>query len=234
MNLLKKLFGTKEKVSVIIGTELSGAVILFNLFFAFMLQILIVYIYKKTRHGLSYSQSFIFTLIIVGTLSSAIMMAVQNNIIGAFAIFAAFTLIRFRTILKESSDLAYVFFALVIGISSGMSHYSLALITAVFLSIVIYLFHRFSIGRASDNFDYLYIFEADNSFNLGEVESYLRDNVEYHEILRARYNKGDNNEFSLSLRLRESEDLGEITNYFNKLKSVNHVEILSGKSTSEY
>ena len=216
------------------GTELSVAIIIFNLLFAFVLQLLIIYVYKKTRHGLSYSQSFVFTILIIGTLSSAIMMAVQNNIVGAFAIFAAFTLIRFRTILKESSDLAYVFFALVIGIASGMSHYSLALITVLFLSIVIYLFHRFGIGRVSDNFDYLYIFSADDSFDLEELEKYLKENAEYHELLRARYSGDDNNEFSLSVRLNESSDLASITKYMKTLKSVKRVEVLTGKSTSEY
>jgi len=215
-------------------TELSAAIILFNLLFAFLLQLVIVYVYKKTRHGLSYSQSFIFAILIVGTLSAAIMMAVQNNIIGAFAIFAAFTLIRFRTILKESSDLAYVFFALVVGISAGMSHYSLALITVAFISIVIYLFYRFGFGTVSDNFDYLFVFSADDTFALDSINQFLRDNVAYHEVLRARYNGGDNNEFSLSLRLKESADLSKITDYLKGIKSIQKVEVLTGKSTSEY
>lgn len=216
------------------GTELSAALILFNLFFSFILQLLIIYVYKKTRHGLSYSQSFVFTILIIGTLSSAIMMAVQNNIVGAFAIFAAFTLIRFRTILKESSDLAYVFFALVIGIASGMSHYSLALITVLFLSGVIYLFHRFGFGKTSDHFDYVYIVIADDSFKLEELETELAKKVARHEVLRARYTQNGENEFSLSIRLTESEDFAKITDYIKGLSSVKRLEVLTGKSTSEY
>jgi hypothetical protein len=216
------------------STELSAAAIVFNLLFAFILQLLIIYVYKKTRHGLSYSQSFVFTLLIVGTLSSAIMMAVQNNIVGAFAIFAAFTLIRFRTILKESSDLAYVFFALVIGISSGMSHYSLALITVLFLSAVIYLFHRFGFGTASDNFDYLFVFSADDTFALDIIDPFLTKNVEYYEVLRARHIKDGQSEFSLSVRLKESSDLSGLTKYLRDIKAIGKIEVLTGKSTSEY
>ncbi|OHA30093.1 MAG: hypothetical protein A3G52_02340 [Candidatus Taylorbacteria bacterium RIFCSPLOWO2_12_FULL_43_20] len=215
-------------------TELSAAVIFFNLFFSLVLQLVIVYVYKKTRHGLSHSQSFIFTIIIVGTLCTAIMMAVQNNIVGAFAIFAAFTLIRFRTILKEPSDLAYVFFALVIGIASGMSHYSLALITVLFLSLIIYLFHRFGFGNISDNFDYLFIFSADDTFSLDAVKQFLGENVESHELLRARYNGGDRNEFSMSIRLKESDDLNKITDFLKKTRSIKKLEVMTGKSTSEY
>lgn len=215
-------------------TEISAALIFFNLLFAFILQLVIVFVYKKTRHGLSHSQSFIFSMIIVGTLSASIMMAVQNNIIGAFAIFAAFTMIRFRSILKESSDLAYIFFALVTGIASGMSHYSLALITVLFLSTVIYLFHRFGFGTVSDNFDYLVIFSADNKFKLESVNAFLDETVEHRELLRAKYYGNDRNEFSLSIRLKDTDDLSKITSHFGGLKGVHAVEVLTGKSTSEY
>ena len=215
-------------------TELNAALVLFNLIFSFVLQMVIVYVYKKTRHGLSHSQSFIFTLLIVGTLTTAVMMAVQNNIIGAFAIFAAFTLIRFRTILKESSDLAYVFFALVTGIAVGMSHYPLAVITVIFMSAVIYSFYRFGFGTISDTFDYLLVFTATKAFDLGEARVFLNDHVHQQELLRARYHKDAASEFSLSVKLKEAADLNAITNYFKEQSAVDRFEVLTGKSTSEY
>jgi len=74
------------------------------------------------------------------------MMVVQNNLIGAFALLGAFSLIRFRTILKETRDIAFVFFALVIGVAVGTSNYSIALIGTIFVSIVILLFNKYNIG----------------------------------------------------------------------------------------
>lgn len=218
------------------STELSAALIFFNLLFSFILQMMVVFVYKKTRHGLSHSQSFIFTILIVGTLSTAIMMAVQNNVIGAFAIFAAFTLIRFRTILKESSDLAYVFFALVVGISVGMSHYSLAIITVGLMSVIIYLFYRFGFGKIQDNFDYLLIFSTDQTFKLEPARTALSELVDSQELLRARYGQaeGGKNEFSLSIKLKDHSTISEISEYFTNEASVSRFEILTGRSTSEY
>jgi hypothetical protein len=215
-------------------TELSVAIIIFNLLFALVLQMIIVYVYKKTRHGLSYSQAFIFTILIIGTLSSAIMMAVQNNIIGAFAIFAAFTLIRFRTILKEPSDLAYVFFALVVGISTGMSHYSLALITTLFMSTVIYLFYRFGFGSVSDNFDYLLIFSTNGKFDLNSIDKVMDENVYQRELLHAKHFDNQRSEFSLSLRLKDTNNIPKVVDYLKSIESVIKVEVLTGKSTTEY
>jgi len=215
-------------------TELSGGVIIFNLLLSFVLQLLIVYVYKKTRHGLSYSQSFIFTIIIVGVLASAVMMAVQNNIIGALAIFGAFTLIRFRSILKETSDLAYVFFSLVLGLSVGMGHYSLALLTAVFLSLVIYLFYRFGFGKVSDNFDYLLIFSATDNFSLKDKNEFLEKVSREREVLHVKKFPNGRNEYSLSLRLQKAVDPEEIVKHFKSDSEVESVELLTGKNTSEF
>lgn len=215
-------------------TELSAGVIVFNLLFAFVLQLLIVYVYKKTRHGLSYSQSFVFTLIIVGTLGASVMMAVQNNVIGALAIFGAFTLIRFRSILKETSDLAYVFFALVVGISVGMGHYPLALLTTAFLSLVIYLFHRFGFGSVSDNFDYLLIFTAPANYSAKSVFTTLQPLVTTTELLHEKHYT-DHAEYSISLRLKQATEPSTIiatlkTNH----KEIGTAELITGRNTSEF
>jgi uncharacterized membrane protein YhiD involved in acid resistance len=219
----------------LIPTEISAAVILFNLFLSFVLLLVIVYAYKKTRHGLSYSQSFVFTVIIVGVLASAVMMAVQNNVIGAIAIFGAFTIIRFRSILKETSDLAFLFFALVVGIAVGMGHYPLALMTTAFLSAFIYLFYRFGFGSVSDNFDFLLIITADGTFALDErAKVFLAEHAMHQELLHVKHFEGGSQEVSLSLRLKENADPARIPEYFHALPTVKTVELLTGKNTSEF
>ena len=75
---------------------------------------------------------------------------------------------------------------------------------------------------------------ADDSFALTNLEEYLTKKVDFHEVLRARYTKNDENEFSLSIRFAESEDFAEITDHIKSLSSVKRVEVLTGKSTSEY
>ena len=218
----------------ITATELSAGVIIFNLLLAFLLQLVIVYVYKKTRHGLSYSQSFVFTLIIVGTLGASIMMAVQNNVIGALAIFGAFTLIRFRSILKETSDLAYVFFSLVVGISVGMGHYPLALLTTSFLSLVIYLFYRFGFGSVSDNFDYLLIFTAPVNFIAKPVFATLTPLIKTTELLHEKHYT-DHVEYSISLRLKQASEPATIVSTLkNAHPTIKTAELITGRNTSEF
>lgn len=215
-------------------TEISGGLIIFNLLLTFSLELIIIYVYKKTRHGLSYSQSFILTLLIIGVLGTVVMMAVQNNVIGAIGIFGAFTIIRFRSILKETSDLAYIFFALVIGISVGMNHYPLAIITTIFVSILIYGFYRFSFGTVSANFDYLLIVTANKDFSLTSINNYLDERVTKRELLHAKHFEDNIKEFSLSIILKDRVSPEEISEHLNNLSGVATVEILTGKNTSEF
>src|SRR3990167_777280 len=100
-------------------TETSAAIIVINLIFVFLLELVIAWVYRKTHRTLSYSQSFVGTIILMGIIASLIMMVVTENIVGAFALLGAFSLIRFRTIMKETRDIAFVFFALAIGVAVG-------------------------------------------------------------------------------------------------------------------
>ncbi|HLB57672.1 MAG TPA: DUF4956 domain-containing protein, partial [Gammaproteobacteria bacterium] len=118
-------------------TELSIAIVVLNIAFSFVLQLGIAWIYKKTHRGLSYAPSFVFTLIIVGTLGTFVMMIIQQNFVGAVALLGAFSLIRFRTILKETRDVAFVFFALAAGVAIGTGNYATGLVSVVLISLII-------------------------------------------------------------------------------------------------
>ena len=86
--------------------------ILINIVLGFVLGIVISYVYKKTHKGLSYSQSFMLTLVFVTIIVSAVMMIIGNNLARAFALVGALSIIRFRTVVKDTKDTAYVFLAL--------------------------------------------------------------------------------------------------------------------------
>src|SRR3989344_4088557 len=121
------------------STELSSAIIVFNILLAFGCAAVVVWVYRLTHRGLSYSQSFLVTLFMVGGISSVVMMVVQQNIVGAFALLGAFSLIRFRTIVKDTRDIAFVFFALAIGVAVGTNNYAIAVVSVVFIRVVILL-----------------------------------------------------------------------------------------------
>ena len=97
--------------------------IVVNLFVAAILGLFISVVYKNTHRGLSYSQSFMVTIILVTVIVSMVMMVIGNNIARAFALVGALSIIRFRTVVKDTKDTAFVFMALAAGMAAGTSSY---------------------------------------------------------------------------------------------------------------
>ena len=216
------------------STEISSAVVIFNLLFSFALQLAIVFIYKKTHKGLSYSPSFIFTLVLIGVLGTVVMMIVQNNLVGAFALLGAFSLIRFRTILKETRDIAFVFFALVIGIAVGTNHYSIALISTAFMSSIIFLLYRYNVGSMANNIGLILTFNAKNDLNTDSIKELLSQNTSTATFLQAKTYGNDINTYTFSVHLKDTIDSIKLLKILKNNQAISNIEILTGEQSVEY
>lgn len=116
------------------------------------LNLLIATIYRKTYKGTRYSQDYVQTLIIIGVVTTILIMVVSGNGAVAFGMFAAFSVIRFRRTLGQSRDLAFVFFAMAIGMVVGARLYSMAVIITAIVGTAIYVLTKtdaFAPRRAS-------------------------------------------------------------------------------------
>ena len=120
--------------------------------FSFVLQLLIGALYKNTYKGTRYSQDYVHTLIIIGTVTTILIMVVNGNSAVAFGMFAAFSMIRFRRNLGQSRDLAFVFFAMATGMGVGARQYPVVLVTTLIVASAIFLISKkdaFAPQRAS-------------------------------------------------------------------------------------
>jgi len=88
----------------------------------------VAWTYMWTHSGLSYSRSYVNTLIVMPVLVCLVMMVLANNLIVAFGLMAIFALVRFRTVLRDTLDTAYVLAAIVIGLACGTLKFTTALI----------------------------------------------------------------------------------------------------------
>lgn len=120
--------------------------ILINLVLAFVLGMVISWIYKSTHKGLSYSQSFMLTVVFVTVIVAMVIMVIGNNLARAFALVGALSIIRFRTVVKDTKDTAFVFLALAAGLAAGTSSYFLAVTGTTVISIIAVVLHRTNYG----------------------------------------------------------------------------------------
>ena len=114
--------------------------VVLSLLVAFVLGQLLAWVYYVTHSGLSYSRSFVQSLILMAVVVSLVMAVIGNSVITAFGLMGALALVRFRNVIKDTRDVVFVFCALVIGMAAGSQRYAVAVVGTVALcAIAIYL-----------------------------------------------------------------------------------------------
>ncbi|HLD71685.1 MAG TPA: DUF4956 domain-containing protein, partial [Candidatus Peribacteraceae bacterium] len=87
---------------------LSPTLVIFAIIGSFLLSLIIAFVYIRTHRGLSYSQAFVIALVLLGTMGAVVMMIATGSLLRAIGIFGAFSIIRFRTPIKDPKDMAFL------------------------------------------------------------------------------------------------------------------------------
>jgi uncharacterized membrane protein YhiD involved in acid resistance len=75
-----------------------------------------------------------------------VMTVIGNNIITAVGLMGALAIIRFRNIIKDTRDIAFIFCSLVVGMAAGSQRYATAILGTVILSLIALYLHLSSFG----------------------------------------------------------------------------------------
>jgi len=128
------------------GTAFTPESVLLSLLLAFVLGQALAWIYYFTHSGLSYSRSFVQSLILITVVVAMVMAVIQTSIITAVGLMGALAIIRFRNIIKDTRDIAFIFCSLVVGMTSGSQRYAVAIVGTVILSLIILYLHLANFG----------------------------------------------------------------------------------------
>ena len=136
------------------GTEISLQSVILSLLLAFVLGQLLAWTYYFTHSGLSYSRAFVQSLILITVVVSMVMSTIAGSFVVAVGLMGALSIIRFRNIIKDTRDIAFIFSSLVIGMAAGSQRYVIAIIgTLGICTIIIYLhFSEFGSHRPHNAF----------------------------------------------------------------------------------
>lgn len=141
MGSLESIFQTGDTVVSTVPLVILAMVV------STILSIIITKVYTHTYTGDKYSQSFVHTIIIMSVVVSVVMNVISGNAGVAFGLFAVFSLIRFRSAVTDAKDIAYIFFGLCVGMTSGLFRFDLAIILTVFASVIFYILHKIDYGK---------------------------------------------------------------------------------------
>lgn len=107
------------KASFANGPEVSPRNIAVRLLLALVLGWVISWIYRATRSKSEISPTFPGTLVLLAMLIAIVTQVIGDNVARAFSLVGALSIVRFRTVVRDTQDTAYVIFAVVIGMAVG-------------------------------------------------------------------------------------------------------------------
>ncbi len=209
--------------------------IVLRLAVTFVLSLLVAWVYRKTHKGLSYSQSLVFTMVIISMLIAMTMMVVGNSLARAFALLGAFTIIRFRTVVKDTKDTSFIFFSLVIGMAIGTGNYGIGVIATLVISLIIIMLWKIDFGSMRRH-DYLVSFYVDTHIASPEsfddlFKDYLKDSL---LVNMNAHKQGALLEFIYNIKLRDMKKLTEFTRELSNTSGIDKVTIINSRDDLEY
>lgn len=105
------------------STAAASSLAVFNLALrlavAFGLGALVAWIYRQARRDQWASPTFPATLVLLAILIAMVTHVIGDNIARAFSLVGALSIVRFRTVVEDTFDIAFVIFAVVVGMAAG-------------------------------------------------------------------------------------------------------------------
>lgn len=208
--------------------------LLLGLMLSFLLGHLVAWVYMMTHTGLSYSRSFVNSLVVTPIVVCLVMSVLANNVVTAFGLMAVFAIVRFRNILRDTLDTSYVLASIVMGMGCGTQKFSTAVIGGIVICCALLYLWYVSFGSRHR---YDMIVNLLWSRPLSELEE-LRGLLERHSIniqlASQRSHEGyEGVDLSFRLLLRDPSRSPELFSELQDMDGVSQLTTLNAEEESE-
>jgi len=205
-----------------------------NITLAMVLGFVLSGVYRYTHKGLSYSQSFHNTIIFVAVIVAIVMMVIGSSLARAFALVGALSIIRFRTVVKDTKDTAFIFAALAMGMAAGTSNYFLALVGELFVCGMATAIYKFNIGALYKS-EFILRFTFDQEANSTQYLEAIGQHAKRSNMLHLEPS-GDGRSVKLTfdIVLRDSSTAESLTKDMSNLEGLSEIVLIASKSDVDY
>ena len=188
---------------------------------AFVMGLFIMLVYKRTFKGVMYSESFAISLIALCLITTLIILAVTSNVVLSLGMVGALSIVRFRSAIKEPIDIAYLFWAISVGIVIGAGLIPLAIIGSVFIGLVMILF----VNRKTTNNPYILVINCENDNSEKSALELLSKNVQKYNVKSKTVSPVNGIEMTVEIGLKNSTT--EFVNEISKVNGISNVVLVS-------
>jgi hypothetical protein len=115
---------------------------------ALVLMLPVTWVYMSARpSGGQHNQNVVQTLIFLPLVVAGIVFIVQNSLALAFSLAGVVGAVRFRTTLRDTRDLVYIFLSIVVGFAAGVQSLAVGAVVSVIFNFVLIITWHYDYGR---------------------------------------------------------------------------------------
>ena len=187
---------------------------------AFGIGMFIFLVYKKTYQGVMYSSSFGTTLVALTMITTVVILAVTSNVVLSLGMVGALSIVRFRTAIKEPLDIAFLFWAIAVGIVLAAGMIPLAVIGSVIIGAILLVF----VNKKSHCNPYIVVLSCTDSAAEKNAKTFLDEQVQRCVVKSKTAQKGM---IELNLEIRMKDDNTDFINTLSEMNGVNSAVLVS-------
>jgi hypothetical protein len=222
-----------------IGDDLmAGAVggfetALLVLLLAFCIGHIVSWVYMWTHSGMSYSQVFAASLLVMPVLVALVMVLMASNVLIALGLLAVFSMIRFRNVLKDTRDTTFVLWAIAEGVACGTLRFGIATVACITLSLI-FLYLRVTLFGGRHRYDVILSLEwAGAGDSYGSIKPILRRHSLRANLASQHDLDVDKIDLSYRLLLRDPSRSRELLADLEKTEGVARVSLFHRSDEAE-
>ena len=176
------------KNSVLEGfsTNISYTDILAALAVALAAGLFILLVYRFAMCQVSFNRSYCMTLLLVSAISAMMVLTITSNLALSLGMVGALSIVRFRTAIKDTSDTAFLFWAVAAGITAGAGYYLLTLVGCLVIGVTCVLAMMLFSSMAKA---YLLVIRMEDPQASAQVEQILEKNHLRSSLMAMTENK---------------------------------------------
>ena len=213
---------------------LGAEQIIAALLICFVLSSAVATVYRWTFQSLSYSRSFIHTMILASMVVSMIIMAVGNSLARGLGILGSLAIVRFRTPVRDTRDMTFLFACLGIGVACGSAVYGVAVIGALVFCVAAVLLHWSPFASRRQHEALLRFVLPPDSASEEEVKTIMRRTCSAFSLIAVReIHQGELNEYCYQIRLIDPTYQSQIVARLGQIEDLSEPNLLLHRSTVE-
>lgn len=213
------------------GSALSVEQIALRLVVAATYGVLVAVIYRAS-HGKhephQEAWTLTTTLVLLAVLIAMVSMVIGDSVARAFSLVGALSIVRFRTVVDDTRDTAFVIFAVIVGMAAGAGLLVVPLLGIPAVGAIAVLLARASgsapaCAAAEQQLTVRLGLGRDVEQLLGEV---LRRHLEsYRQVAAATSRKGAALDVTYRVRLKSAGEMTPLVSELNQIEGVQDVEL---------